>query len=191
MSAFSIKRYTDELFSSLTVVPPEKVEVLVSAIGKARSSGRTVFLAGNGGSAATANHFACDLSKNIAADAGKKIRAVSLSTLTEALTAYGNDLDFTGVFAEQLRVLGGAGDLLIAISASGRSPNIVEVVRAARQAEMTIATLTGFDGGTIAELSDIAIVVPLNTYEQIEDAHSIVLHMVVSTMKTRSGQSDE
>lgn len=182
---YSVDRYLEELYAAVGAVARVGVASIAEAIAGVRSAGRTVFLAGNGGSAATANHFACDLSKNVVKPGQPRIRTHSLSALSEALTAYGNDVDFSDVFSEQLDVLGAPQDLLIAVSASGTSPNIVRGVERARALGMSVVTLTGFDGGSIAEPADINITVPLRTYEQIEDAHSILLHMVVSMLKSR------
>lgn len=181
---FSTERYLEELYAATGIVASSGVEHVVTMIIEARSAGRMVFLAGNGGSAATANHFACDLMKNVVTPGDPRIRTHSLSTLSEALTAYGNDVDYPSVFSEQLRVLGAPQDLLIAISASGSSPNIVRVVETAREIGMKVVTLTGFDGGTVAGMADVNITVPLYSYEQVEDAHSILLHMVVSRLKS-------
>lgn len=183
-------RYLTEINRGLNAVDLAGIEQVVDVIDTARREGRLILLAGNGGSAATANHFACDLSKNVAPPGKARIRAVSLSALPEAITAYGNDVDFESVFTLQAEgITTSPEDVVIVISASGTSPDIVSLVRSMRGAERIVVAFTGFEGGPTATESSVNIHVPLRSYEQIEDAHSILLHMIVVELRRRATAS--
>jgi len=137
-----------------------------------------IFTMGNGGSAALADHFAADFEKN-AFPGGPRPRITSLSAQTAKILAYGNDIAFDSVFAEQLKAQGDAGDVAIMISASGNSPNIVKAVEMARSLGMTVIGLSGFTGGKLREMSDIPIHFACPSYEITEDLHNMVCHMFV------------
>jgi D-sedoheptulose 7-phosphate isomerase len=185
------RRYIAGIDQGLAGVDVASVARAVDMIDTARREGHLVLLAGNGGSAATANHFACDLSKNVAPPGAARIRTVSLSSLPEAITAYGNDVDFESVFTLQAEGLTASpGDVVIVISASGTSPDIVSLVRSMRESGRTVIAFTGFDGGPAGAEASVNVHVPLRSYEQIEDAHSILLHMIVVDLKRRAALPD-
>jgi len=141
-----------------------------------------IFTMGNGGSAALAEHFAADFEKN-AFPGGPRPRITSLSSQTAKILAYGNDMAFEGVFAEQLKAQGDAGDVAIMISASGNSPNIVKAVEMAESLGMTVIGLSGFSGGKLREMSDVPVHFDCESYEITEDLHSMVCHMFVMGTK--------
>lgn len=147
--------------------------------------GATLYLVGNGGSAATASHFACDLSKGTRLPGVSRFRAVALTDNVPLMTAWGNDASFDQVFAEQLIPLVRPGDLLLAISASGSSPNVLEAVRAAQNGGATTMAWTGPTGGAAAELADIVIRVPATTIEQVEDVHMVLAHALTVFVRSR------
>jgi D-sedoheptulose 7-phosphate isomerase len=140
-------------------------------LSEARAREARIFICGNGGSAATADHFACDLAKNAGG-----FRAMSLVGQTATLTALANDIDYAAVFAAQLEALADANDILVAISVSGNSPNVLAALRLARQWGMFTIGLLGCDGGQARELCDIPVVVPSGNYGQVEDVHLAVCH---------------
>ncbi|HEV3310815.1 MAG TPA: SIS domain-containing protein [Chloroflexota bacterium] len=156
------------------------VEVVVEQLRRARMDGRQVFIAGNGGSAATASHMACDLAKNTlngnSDEAIGRFRVVSLTDNVALITAWSNDAGYEFVFSQQLRNLARPGDLLVVISGSGNSPNILEAVRAARSIGLTTLGLLGFDGGKVRSLLDYSITVQSTNYGYIEDAHMVLAH---------------
>lgn len=149
----------------------------VEALGSVWERGRTVFLAGNGGSAATASHFALDLQKSARRD-GAPSRAVSLTDSVGLITAWGNDVSFERVFAEQIRALAEPGDALVVISVSGSSPNLIAALRAAREKDLITVGLLGKDGGAARALVDHAVVVSSQDYGWVESTHLVLEHVI-------------
>ncbi len=137
---------------------------------------RVVFAIGNGGSAATASHFTCDLAKGTRRGGPPTFRTLALTDNVPVMTAWANDYSFERVFAEQLVSLAQPGDVLVAISVSGTSPNIVSAVKEARALGLSVISLTGRTGGKLAGMSDVTVTVPSDSMEVVEDAHLIVSH---------------
>ena len=163
-------------------------EKIIAILTTAYKNDKQVFIAGNGGSAGTANHFVCDFGKNAVPFQGtgpgrRRFRIISVSDNVEKISALGNDIAFEEIFRQQLINLMREGDVLIAVSASGNSPNIVRACEYAKEMKSQIIVLAGFDGGKIKKFADAAIVAPLESYEQIEDIHLVVLHMIVYYFK--------
>ena len=161
------------------------VRTVLSAIPiDAIDNGAHVYVVGNGGSATNATHFACDLSKATIVDGRARLRVTSLTDNIALLTAWANDTSYDRVFSEQLTNLLDPGDVVIAISASGNSPNVVSAVLAARLMRASTIALVGFAGGRLLEAVDAAIHVPSNDYGVVEDCHSVIEHAItVSTRK--------
>ncbi|MDQ2652918.1 MAG: SIS domain-containing protein [Chloroflexota bacterium] len=137
---------------------------------------RVVFAIGNGGSAATASHFTCDLAKGTRRGGPPTFRTLALTDNVPVMTAWANDYSFERVFAEQLVSLAQPGDVLVAISVSGTSPNIVSAVKEARALGLSVISLTGRTGGKLVGMSDVTVTVPSDSMEVVEDAHLIVSH---------------
>ncbi len=156
----------------------DALKMAVRLIRDVYDTDKTVFIAGNGGSAATANHFACDFGKNAIKKSNRKIRIISLCGNLESITAYGNDIAFERIFSEQLKNLMRPGDILILLSASGESPDIIEAAEYSRKINNKIIGLSGMGGGRLALLSDINLTVTSTSYEKIEDVHLAMLHMI-------------
>ena len=160
---------------------------MVDALLAVREAGRTVFIVGNGGSAATASHMATDLMLgSLLVD--PPLRVIALTDNQAIITATGNDVDFVQVFARQLSRLAKPGDLLLVVSASGNSPNILVCVDTAKAMNLTTVGFTGFDGGKLATLVDLLVHVPTRTgaYGPVEDAHLAVNHMITEQLKGAS-----
>jgi D-sedoheptulose 7-phosphate isomerase len=151
--------------------------------------GSTIFLIGNGGSAATASHMACDLTKGTRAAGIPRFRAVALTDNVPLLTAWGNDANFDCIFAEQLVTLARPGDVVLAISASGNSPNILAAVSQAQEVGATTVAWTGAAGGEVAGLADVVIRVPAETMEQVEDGHLVMAHALCVFLRARLGEA--
>jgi D-sedoheptulose 7-phosphate isomerase len=149
-----------------------------------------IFIAGNGGSAASANHFVCDFGKNAVLGGKRRFRILSLCDNIENITAIGNDISYEDIFRQQLINLMRAGDVLIVLSASGNSPNILRACEYAKEHGGKLIALTGFDGGAASRAADAGIIAPVHTYEQSEDIHLIVLHMFVCYFKEHQGLFD-
>jgi D-sedoheptulose 7-phosphate isomerase len=166
----------------LDALPLDQVVVLLETLERAYREERQVFVIGNGGSAATASHMACDLGKNIQAAGGnqRRFRVMALTDSSSWMTALANDLGYQNVFAEPLRNWIQAGDLLIAISGSGNSPSIIEAVRVAKERDARVLGILGFDGGLIRTMADACVIVPSQNYGHIEDIHLVLSHLATA-----------
>lgn len=183
-----VQDYIVQLQATLSRLPLEQIERVITTLIKAQWSRRTVYIFGNGGSAATASHMACDLGKNTAIPGLPRIRVVALTDNVELITAWANDTAYENIFAEQLRGLVEADDVVIGISGSGRSPNVLNAIALARQAGATTIGITGFEGGLLAGMVDIPVVVPSQSMEQVEDVHLVLDHVICSTIREFQSQ---
>lgn len=181
------RRYVEYLGSLLTALDFEALERFAGLLEDARAADRTVFFVGNGGSAAMASHWCNDLMLGTRPPSGRQIRAISLTDNVPVLTAIGNDRDYADVFVAQLESLLRTGDLLVAISASGNSPNVVRAVEYTNAHGGTTVGLLGFDGGKLRALCTLAILVatPKGEYGPVEDAHMVIDHVMMSWLKER------
>lgn len=171
-----LEDYWQEVAQVAATVDIQALERAAEELLSCQARERVVFAIGNGGSAATASHFTCDLAKGTRRGGPPTFRTLALTDNVPVMTAWANDYSFERVFAEQLISLAQPGDVLVAISVSGTSPNIVSAVREARALGLTIISLTGQTGGTLAGMSDVLITVPSDSMEVVEDAHFIVSH---------------
>jgi D-sedoheptulose 7-phosphate isomerase len=179
------RRYTQELRTILDALDYDAIERIVERLVQAYQRGRRVYTIGNGGSAATAAHIVCDFGKNTGGETWPGLRVACLSDNIPTATALSNDHGYDTVFVRQLTTLLDPGDLVIAISASGKSPNIVAAIRAARDRGAAIVGLLGFDGGPARALCDDAIVVASCNYGQVEDAHLVIGHILSQHLRER------
>jgi D-sedoheptulose 7-phosphate isomerase len=187
----SPREYLLQLQSVIDRLDTNVVDRLVEAIWSGYLHSRTVFLFGNGGSAALASHLACDLGKGTINGLRKRLRAVCLSDNVPMMTAWANDLNYQEVYAEQLRNLIEPGDVAVAISGSGNSMNVVRGLEVAREAGATTMVLTGYDGGRVKSIADICLIVPSDNMQHIEDAHLCVAHAIFTSVRHRMKQADE
>lgn len=172
--------YLDYLTEVLAALDAQEISAFADTLIDARERGARIFFLGNGGSAATASHFVNDLTKTPTPD--KPFRALSLTENVALLTALANDYGYEHVFRHQLETLMGAGDVVVAISASGNSPNVVLAIEYANAHGATTVGLTGFDGGRLRELADVCVHAPTNPgeYGPAEDVHMVLDHLVTS-----------
>ena len=180
--------YVEALRGVLSRLDTNVVDSITDVLSRAWEQGRTVYIVGNGGSAATAAHLATDLSKGTATDGQPGLRAVSLADNVALLTAWANDTSYDHSFSGPLRAFLAPGDVLIAISASGRSPNVLEAVRAADSMGAVTIGLTGFGGGVLAQTAQIAMVVDAFDYGLVEDVHLSIGHALTAALKVRLRQ---
>ena len=169
----------------LTQIPNEEVMALAIAINQARKTGGTVYIAGNGGSASTASHFATDIGIG-SLNRANPVRSLSLCDNTAAITAIANDMDYSSIFAQQLKLLGKQEDLLIVISASGNSDNLIKALEVASALGMQSHSLTGFDGGKLKQLTvgrNIHVETPKGAYGLVEDAHLAICHVITECIR--------
>lgn len=180
----SFQNYSIRLSSGLNTVNKKELDNALESIYKTAEHGGQIWLIGNGGSAATASHFATDLSR-CTSENGKPLKAISLCDNTGLITAIGNDFSFDDIFIKQLQNLGKAGDLLISISASGNSRNLIKAVEFANVYSISTLSLVGFDGGILNKLSDNPIYVQtgIGDYGIAEDCHSIICHYISSQLR--------
>jgi D-sedoheptulose 7-phosphate isomerase len=176
------RTYLTGLAACLEALPLERVAGVILCLLQAYRAGRRVFIVGNGGSAATASHMVCDLNKTVLGDqqSAQGLRAVCLSDNVPLLTAWANDVNYEVVFARQLQGWIEAGDILIAITGSGNSPNIVEAAKVAREVGATVIGFLGFDGGQMRSLVDEVVLVESDNYGHIEDIHMILDHLITA-----------
>src|SRR6266699_4289306 len=180
-----IEHYWHELASTIQAMPFDMLTKAAELLLDCHRRGSTVFILGNGGSASTASHFACDLAKGTQVPGLPAFRVIALNDNVPLLTAWANDTSYDRVFAEQLSTLVRPGDLVIPISASGNSPNVLAAVRMAQRSQATTIALTGRSGGKLYRLADITIRVPAQSIEQVEDAHLVVAHSLCVVLRRR------
>lgn len=182
----NINDYLTNLQDLLTRLPEGAIQQVERTIRAAGARGSMIFLLGNGGSAATASHFACDLAKGTQRPGARPYRVIALTDNVPLISAWANDTTYEHIFAEQLRPLVQENDLVIGISGSGNSPNVLEAMRAARDAGAETIGWTGFAGGQLKHLVDLCVVVPSNNMEQIEDVHLIMEHAICTSLRSTS-----
>jgi len=175
--------YIDGIKRCLDEISAETVQAAVDIILGAYRRNRCVFVLGNGGSAATASHFALDLSKGTRVAGKNCLRATSLTDNVPLLTALSNDIGYAAVFKEQLVNFLSEGDVVIGITASGDSPNVLEAARYARSKRAKTIGLIGFGGGRLKEITDIAIILSSRSYRQVEDAHMVLAHLITQEVE--------
>ena len=178
-----LKDYQAELIREIEKIDEAEFNKAICILRDAYRQDRQIFVVGNGGSAGTANHFVCDLSKNAVPQTCRRPRVHSLCDNIEFITALGNDIDFEQVFSFQLGNQMREGDAMIVISASGNSQNLVNACALAKERGGSIIALSGFGGGKICDGAAARLVTDMTSYERIEDLHLILLHMFVCTFK--------
>lgn len=175
------KNYFDYLKVLIDKLSIENVSKFIELILETRENNKTIFFIGNGGSASTASHFVNDISLG-SRQFEKPFRAISLCDNQAVITAIGNDDGYENIFLQQLQTQAKAGDVLVAISASGNSPNIIKAINWAKDNDLTTVGLSAFDGGMLAKLSDLNIHVPtkIGEYGPAEDLHMVICGLVGS-----------
>ena len=184
-----LRTYAAELQESLGNLPLAAINDAVHSIVAAWRDRRRVYIMGNGGSAATALHMAADLSKNTAAPGLPRLRATSFNDNMALFSALANDTAYDQVFREQVVTYVEAGDVVVAISASGNSPNVLSAMAAACELGATTIGLSGYYGGKLAGMVDIPVVVNNHSIEQVEDLHMMIEHMITASVRQAVHQS--
>ena len=168
--------YFHRVADVLPRIPAEPVERIVQIMTDAQVKQRTIFMIGNGGSSSNASHIVNDLVKSALHPDRPRFRAMCLTDNTPTLTAYSNDESYDIALGKQLEAFAEPGDVLFALSGSGNSLNIIKAMETGRAMGLTLIGLTGRDGGKLAPLCDVAVVVPSDSMQVIEDAHLVILH---------------
>lgn len=180
-----IKEYTGNIKKLCDELDMQSMRLVLEKLSEAHENKKRIFVAGNGGSAATANHFACDFGKNAVKGDDNRVKIISLSSNIETVTALGNDISYDSVFSEQLKNLMEDGDTVMLISASGNSPNVIKAAEYAKSRNGYVIALTGFSGGKLMQTADVCVNIGSDSYEKIEDMHLMLTHIIVWWFKSR------
>lgn len=173
-----IRHYFSTVQALLDKMPYDAVDAVVEVLMDANQRGATIFIFGNGGSAATATHMACDLAKRPIVRDQPRFRVMALTDNNALMTALSNDISYDAVFAEQLIPLVREGDVVIGISGSGNSRNVLNGIDAARDAGAITIGFCGYDGGKLKEMVDYPVHVPSNVMAMVEDVHLMLEHAI-------------
>jgi len=182
---YNANAYFDRLSQTIENLPFTTINQIAETLLRAYDWGRMIYLFGNGGSAALASHFACDLGKGTVNGNGKRFRVLALTDNVPLMTAWSNDSKYEDVFAEQLSNFVQRDDVAFAISGSGNSPNVLRALKLAREAGAITIGLTGYQGGRMKELCDQCMIVPSDNMQIIEDLHLCVAHAVFTAVRRR------
>jgi D-sedoheptulose 7-phosphate isomerase len=170
--------YQSQVLDAISSVDLDKVEQAIAWFGEARENSRHIFVCGNGGSASTASHFSCDVVKGASFNRDRRFRILALTDSLPTLTAYSNDVCYDCVFEEQLKNFAQRDDIVMAISASGNSPNVVRAIEYGNALGCKTVALTGRNGGKLGSLAQLNIQVRAEHMGRIEDVHLVVCHMI-------------
>jgi D-sedoheptulose 7-phosphate isomerase len=181
-----IRHYFTTVQALLDDTPFDAVDAVVDVLMNAARDGRTVYICGNGGSAATASHMACDLAKRPVVAGQPRLRVIALTDNVALMTALSNDTSYEEVFAEQLRPLVRPGDVVIGISGSGSSRNVLNALHVAHDAGAVTVGFCGYDGGPLKALADYPVHVPSHTMAMVEDVHLMLEHAICEQLLARN-----
>jgi phosphoheptose isomerase len=182
--------YARLVAAGLTSVRSSEIDRAVAVLKHAIQGDRLIFACGNGGSAAIANHLTCDCSKGIATNTTLRPRVMSLSATVELITAIANDVEYAEIFTQQLKNAARPGDVLVTISSSGDSENIVRAIAWARDNGMATIALSGFSGGRSAATADISLHVAAENYGIVEDVHQALMHILAQYVRMSEVPAD-
>lgn len=178
-----------QLKTNLDFLDLKELDNIINLILKAYKENKQIFIMGNGGSAVLASHFACDLGKgtlqNVYDNKEKRFKVISLTDNVALLTAFSNDLDYKHVFSQQLTNLVNEGDVVIGISASGNSENVINAINLAKENKAVTIGFLGFDGGKLKRIVEHKVIVGSDNYGIVEDIHSVLQHMICSIVKEK------
>jgi D-sedoheptulose 7-phosphate isomerase len=179
----TVQNYFAELKATLDAIDPAPIEQVIELLHEARVNGRQIFIMGNGGSASTATHFVCDLGKNTRMDGWPHFKVIGLSDNMAIFSAYGNDDGYENVFALQLANLVQPDDVVIAISTSGNSGNVLRAVELANEQGAVTVGFTGFDAGKLGKIVTHHLHTPSDCIEQVEDIHLVLEHLITKALR--------
>ena len=173
-----LREYAKTLQQTLAEVAPESLDQAIALLETCLRASKRIYVCGNGGSAAIADHLCCDWTKGTRMDHLPALKTHSFTANGALMTALANDYGFEETFSTQVEMFGEAGDILVAISSSGNSPNIVKGVNAAKARGMKVLGLSGFSGGQLKELADISLHANFDNYGLVEDCHQAMMHVL-------------
>ncbi|MGB8952635.1 MAG: SIS domain-containing protein [Candidatus Aminicenantales bacterium] len=175
-----LRRIGDEFFSTRGAVFMQAIQAITDSL----KAGHKILVFGNGGSAAEAQHFASEMVNKFLINR-PPLKAIALTTDTSILTSIGNDTSFDSIFSRQVEALGESGDVALALTTSGNSPNVIQALQSAKQKKMTTITLTGKGGGKAAPLSDYLLDLPSGETPRIQEVHLLLIHLIVQEIEIR------
>jgi D-sedoheptulose 7-phosphate isomerase len=181
-----IHHYIEDLEHTLANLPEDRIEQVVQILHEARLNNQQVFIMGNGGSASTASHFVCDLGKNTRVKGIPNFRVMGLTDNMALFSALANDEGYENVFMQQLASHIQSGDVVIGISASGNSPNVVNAIELANSIPARTIGFTGFDSGKLGGMVDINLHVPSHLIEHVEDIHLVLEHLICKELREKA-----
>lgn len=188
-----MRQFLSELEGTVKKLPMREIDEVIEVLFRAWKNGNRIFVMGNGGSASTATHFACDLTKTVV-EGKKRFKVIGLTDNIPLITALTNDTGFGSIFVEQLKNLLEKGDVVVAISVHGGvgedragpwSQNLLAAVRYAKQNSAVTVGITGFDGGALKDLADACVVVPINSTPHVESFHLVLEHLICGCLKDK------
>jgi len=177
-----VTEYIRELKETIDFISLDDFEDLINTLIRAYNDGKSIFTMGNGGSGSTASHFVCDINKGVCVGLPKKLKVICLNDNMPIILAYANDTSYDDVFVEQLKNFLNAGDVVIGISGSGNSTNVIKAFRYSNDGGAVTVALTGFDGGELSKIAKIPIIIPVNDMQKVEDVHMIMVHMIMQVL---------
>lgn len=181
---FSVQAYFQTLTRTIPQLPYATIQQIISVIMQASEDDRTIFVFGNGGSAATASHIMCDLSKGtIGGSDAPRLKVMAFTDNVPLLTAWANDAGYDQVFSQQVRNFLRPGDVVLAISGSGNSPSVIQALKTARDLGATTLGMAGFQGGEMKAFCDICAVVPSDNIQVVEDLHHAIAHSILTAVR--------
>ena len=173
------RKYIDELAGLLKVIDMGEIEDFAKELGEAWKKDRNIFIMGNGGSGSTASHFACDINKGTSLKLQKRFKVLCLNDNIPTMLAYANDISYESIFVEQLKNYIAEGDLVIGISGSGNSGNVLKAIEYTNEAGARTFGITGFDGGKLKNIAQKSIVIKSFDMQKVEDCHLVITHMMM------------
>lgn len=177
-----IEAYFNKLKQTVDKVSIEELNILMNVLVEAKETGKTIFIMGNGGSSATASHYVCDFNKGISLNQEKKFKLVCLNDNIPSLMAYANDLSFEDIFVEQLKNYFQKGDIVLGISGSGNSKNVLKAIEYANIHGGITVGLTGYNGGKLREIAQYSVHIPIDDMQITEDLHMVLDHCMMKIL---------
>jgi D-sedoheptulose 7-phosphate isomerase len=177
-----IEEYFSKLKNTIDKVSFDDLNTLMNVLGQSKEEGNTIFIMGNGGSSATASHFVCDFNKGISLNKDKKFKFICLNDNIPSIMAYANDMSFEDIFIEQLKNYFQKGDVVIGISGSGNSMNVVKAIEYAKKNGGKTVGLTGYNGGKLMKLAEYNVNIPIDDMQITEDLHMVIDHCMMKIL---------
>lgn len=179
---FEIEAYLSKLKRTIDALSVESINELMNVLVKAKNDNKTIFIMGNGGSSATASHYVCDFNKGVSLGKDKKFKFICLNDNIPSLMAYANDMSFDEIFVQQLNTFFQEGDLVIGISGSGNSKNVIKAIEYANQNGGITVGLTGYNGGKLKEIAKHNVNIPIDDMQIAEDLHMVLDHCMMQIL---------